>query len=454
MLNASEFFPAYEQLLVSRNIPAKSKAYYLRWATAWITAAGPDNPSGAQEFFQRIGRRANIQAWQFRQAVRAVAWFARDILRVPWAESFDWQGLADQAKPLEPDHRTIGRETIHVSEKTAPFAPSSALPDTDVEVSSICDETRRAIRIGGLSYATEQTYVHWNARFTRFCMARLKQTPKDAGAHGITAYLSYLALERNVSASTQKQALNAMVFLARKVFGQTDFTLEKPVPGHARRRPPIVLTRDEVQAVLAHLDNPWKLAAQLMYGSGLRLMEALRLRVKDIDFGQGTITVNDGKGAKHRIVPLPRALESRLKDHLAKESQKHISDLAGGCGEAHLSESLMRKYPKASREWPWQFLFPSATLCSHPRTGRIARYHVHEASMQRQFKEAVRKARLSKPATCHTLRHSFATHLLESGIDIRTVQDLLGHTDVSTTMIYLHVMKRPGAGGPSPLDMA
>ena len=270
----------------------------------------------------------------------------------------------------------------------------------------------------------------------------------------ISAYLSYLALERNVSSSTQKQALNAMVFLARKVFGQTDFTLDRPVQGHTQRRPPTVLTREEVQAVLAHLENPWKLAAQLMYGSGLRLMEALRLRVKDINFGQGTIIVNDGKGAKHRVVPLPRALESTLRDYLAKGAEKHAGDLAAGCGDAHLPEALSRKYPNASREWPWQFVFPSATLCPHPRTGRIARYHVHEVSMQRQFKEATRKARLSKPATCHTLRHSFATHLLESGTDIRTVQDLLGHADVSTTMIYLHVMRRPGAGAPSPLDMA
>jgi len=479
--DAPEIFPAYEHLLDARNIPAKAKPYYLRWAQAWITTVALDNLPATLDFFQSLGRRASLPAWQFQQAVRAVAWLARDILHIPWAASFDWRGLADQAKPLEPDHRTLGRESIHVPlAKVAPAVPAGPLPETVGEVARICDEIRRAVRLGGLSYATEQTYVHWNARFTRFCLIRLKQTPQDAGAHGITDYLSYLALERNVSASTQKQALNAMVFLTRKVFGQTEFTLEKPIPGHTQRRPPIVLTRDEIQAVLALLENPWKLAAQLMYGSGLRLMEALRLRVKDIDFGQGTIIVNDGKGAKHRVVPLPRALESRLKEHLAKEREKHANDLAGGCGEAHMPESLLRKYPNASREWPWQFLFPSATLCPHPRTGRIARYHVHDASMQRQFKAAVRKALLSKPATCHTLRHSFATHLLESGIDIatltlrlpsrlhhrpslvdtmryragvRTVQDLLGHTDVSTTMIYLHVMKRPGAGGPSPLDM-
>lgn len=452
--DALEIFPAYEQLLDARNIPAKAKPHYLRWAKAWVTTVEPHNPSTVQEFFQCLGRRATLPAWQFQQAVCAVAWFARDILHIPWAESFDWRGLADQAKPLEPDHRTHGRENIHVPPaKVAPAVPAGPLPETAEEVARICEEIRRAIRLGGLSFATEQTYVHWNARFTRFCLIRLKQTPQDAGSHGITAYLSYLALERNVSASTQKQALNAMVFLARKVFGQTEFTLEKPAPAHTKRRPPIVLTRGEVQGVLALLENPWKLAAQLMYGSGLRLMEALRLRVKDIEFGQGTIIVNDGKGAKHRVVPLPRALETRLKEHLGKEAQKHDDDLAGGCGEVHMPEALMRKYPNACREWPWQFLFPSATLCPHPRTGRIARYHVHEASMQRQFKDAVRKARLSKPATCHTLRHSFATHLLESGIDIRTVQDLLGHTDVSTTMIYLHVMKRPGAGGPSPLDM-
>ena len=189
-----------------------------------------------------------------------------------------------------------------------------------------------------------------------------------------------------------------------------------------------------------------------MYGSGLRLMEAMRIRVKDLDFGQGTITVHDGKGGKHRIVTLPKALETRLQAHLALLHEKHLQDLAVGAGDVHMPEALQRKWPNACREWCWQYLFPSATLCPHPRTGKVARYHLHDDSMARQLRQGVRKTGIPKRITSHTLRHSFATHLLESGTDIRTVQSLLGHADVSTTMIYLHVMKRPGAGAPSPLD--
>jgi site-specific recombinase XerD len=185
-------------------------------------------------------------------------------------------------------------------------------------------------------------------------------------------------------------------------------------------------TREEVRCVFAHLEDPWKLIAQVMYGSGLRLMEAMRLRVKDLDFGQGTITIHDGKNGKHRIVTLPAALEERFNHHLSRLREKHLQDLAVGAGDVHMPETLLRKWPNATREWCWQYLFASATLCPHPRTGRIARHHLHETSMQRQFKDAVRKAGIPKRATCHTMRHSFATHLLESGTDIRTVQSLMG----------------------------
>ena len=263
---------------------------------------------------------------------------------------------------------------------------------------------------------------------------------RPGGPAAITAYLDCLALERHVSPATQKQALNAMVFLTRKVFGIEDLTIEKPAAATGPRRPPVVLSRREVSAVFAHLEEPWKLAAQVMYGSGLRVIECMRLRVKDLDFDQETITIHDGKGGKHRVVPLPVALEVRLREHLGKARDKHLQDLAVGAGEVHLPEALGRKYPNACREWPWQYVF-------------AARHHLHEASMQRQFKNGIRKAAIPKAATSHCLRHSFATHLLQSGTDIRTVQDLMGHSSVETTMIYLHVMQRPGAGGPSPLDL-
>jgi len=443
------------QRLAELPIKPAAHGYYVRWAEAWTKALGHRSAEHTQAFFDALGRSAHIADWQFRQAVSAVRILAREILAIPWAATFDWQGLYDQARMLEPDHRTLGRENIQVrAELPAPSAGlSGPLPETGVEIDRITDALRRAIRLAGLAYATEQTYVHWNIRFTRFCLECLKQTPQDAVPPAITAYLDYLALERNVSAATQKQALNALVFLTKKVFAIEDFTIETPTHGHACRRPPVVLSRREIEAVLAHLDDPWKLAAQLMYGSGLRVIECMRLRVKDLDFDQGTITVHDGKGGKHRVVPLPLALEDRLKRYLVGIREKHQQDLAVGAGEVHMPESLTRKYSNAPTEWCWQYLFASATLCPHPHTGRVARHHIHEASMQRQFKTAVNKAAIPKLATSHCLRHSFATSLLQSGADIRTVQDLLGHSDVSTTMIYLHVIKRPGAGGPSPLDL-
>ncbi len=253
----ADFLSSYEELLDQRHVQAKAKPYFLRWAKTWFTTVDADTPSSTMEFFQTLGRRPNIPPWQFQQAVRAVSWLTRDILQIPWATSFDWRGLADQAKPLEDTHRTHGREATPVFAKIlSPASPSSPLPETEAEVCRVCDDIRRAIRLGGLSYATEETYVHWNARFTRFCLMRLKQTPQNAGTEAITRYLNYLALERNVSAATQKQALNAMVFLAPKAFGNAEFSLEKAIAGHTQRRPPIVVTRDEVQSIFCLSRRP------------------------------------------------------------------------------------------------------------------------------------------------------------------------------------------------------
>jgi hypothetical protein len=334
------------QRLAARSIKPAARDYYVRWAEAWTKALGHRSAERTQAFFDALGRTAHLADWQFRQAVDAIYILAHEILTLPWAAAYDWQGLADQAWALEPDHRTLGRENIpvravlpqsgsgilpqSVSGASRSASTSISLPDTDAEIDRIVTALRRSIRLAGLAYATEQTYIHWNIRFTRFCLECLKQPPQDAGTPALTAYLSYLALERNVSDSTQNQALNAMVFLTRKVFGVEEFTIDKPAHGHIYRRPPIVLSRREITAILAHLDTPWSLAAQLMFGSGLRLMECLRLRAKDFNFDQGTITIHDGKGNKHRVVPLPQALEDTLKDHLAKARDKHLRDLAVG----------------------------------------------------------------------------------------------------------------------------
>lgn len=447
------------QLFLQRlvEIPVKQTArdYYVRWAESWTKARGNRSPEATRNYFDALSRSTSIADWQMRQAIDAVRILAVDVLALPWALAFDWQGLEDQARGHEAGHRAFGRESVPVrpSAPELPPAPVEPLPPLEGEIEHLADAMRRAIRLAGLAYATEQTYVGWVVRFVRFCLLSLKRTPRHAGPPAIGAYLDHLALERNISPATQSQALNALAFLTKKVFGITDFELDQFIPARGRRRPPTVMTRDEARSVIAQLQDPWKLAAELMYGSGLRLAECLALRVKDLDFGQGTIAIHDGKGGKHRVVPLPRSLEPRLGAHLDRIQEKHLQDLPLGAGDVHMPESLLRKWPNATRELAWQYLFASATLCPHPRTGRVARHHLHETSMQRQFKDAVRRAGLTKRVTCHTMRHCFATHLLESGMDIRTVQSLMGHGSVETTMIYLHVMKRPGAGGQSPLDL-
>ncbi len=454
--NISQARHRFIQRIAELPIKPTARDYYIQWAESWTKARGHHSPERTHAYFDALTRSTRLTDWQFRQAVDAARVLACDVLAVPWASGFDWRGLSDQARSLEPDHRTLARETIRVRASLPPSPTPSPeqVADAETELKRLIDSLRRIIRIKNMVMATEETYVHWNCRFIRFCFQMLGQSPQIIGPPAITAYLDFLALERNVSPATQKQALNAMAFLMKNVLGIEEFTLDHITPARGARRPPVVMTREEVRSVFARMEDPWKLIAQVMYGSGLRLMEAMRLRVKDLDFGQGTITIHDGKGGRHRVVTLPVALEQRLQQHLDRLREKHLQDLPVGAGDVHMPESLMRKWPNATREWCWQYLFASATLCPHPRTGRIARHHLHESSMQRQFKDAVRKAGVPKRATCHTLRHSFATHLLESGTDIRTVQSLMGHSSVETTMIYLHVMKRPGAGGPSPLDLS
>jgi integron integrase len=313
----------------------------------------------------------------------------------------------------------------------------------------LLDRVRDALRVRHMSLRTEKSYVNWIRRYILF---HAKKHPKEMGEAEINAFLTHLAVEHRVSASTQTQALCALLFLYRTVLGREVGELEGLVRARRRRKLPVVLTQEEVKSVLSRLQGDDRLFLSLLYGTGMRLAEALRLRVKDIDFSYDQIVVRDGKGAKDRVTMLPASLKSELAAHLKKVKRLHEADLREGRGKVHLPYALDRKYPGAAGEWGWQYAFPAPTFSQDPRSGERRRHHLHERGIQRAFHAAVREAGIVKPATCHTLRHSFATHLLMSGYDIRTVQEILGHKSVQTTMIYTHVLNRGGRGVQSPID--
>ena len=314
----------------------------------------------------------------------------------------------------------------------------------------LLDRVRDAVRLKNYSYRTEKAYVNWVKCYILF---HKKRHPEEMGRDEIEAFLTHLAVEGNVAASTQNQALSALLFLYNEVLHKPlkyvdVIWAKKPV------RLPVVLTKKEVSAVIKHLSGDSLLIAQLLYGSGLRLTECLRLRVQDVDFGQKILFVRDGKGQKDRTTTFPEVVISPIQSHLRTVKQLHHGDLQQGFGYAPLPTALARKYPSAETEWLWQFVFPSANLSKNPRGAdeKLYRYHLHESTVQRSVRRAGKLAKIGKRVTPHTFRHSFATHLLEAGYDIRTIQELLGHKDVKTTMIYTHVANRGALGVRSPLD--
>lgn len=314
---------------------------------------------------------------------------------------------------------------------------------------TLLGQVRRAIRLRHYSRRTEEAYVWWVRRYVRFCGVR---HPRELGSADVTRFLTSLAIDNHVSASTQNQALSALVFLYGEVLELPVGWLTAMVRAKRPARVPVVLAREEVRAVFAHLRGTAKLVAEVLYGTGLRLLEGLQLRVKDVDFAENQIVVRGGKGDKDRVTMLPSTLKGKLLHHLADVRRVHEADVAEGAGWVVLPGALGRKYPEAGREWGWQWVFPATKPYEDRHTGQRRRHHLHESVIQRAFREAVRAEGLTKRASCHTLRHSFATHLLETGYDIRTVQELLGHRDVRTTMIYTHVLRRGGMGVKSPMD--
>lgn len=308
-------------------------------------------------------------------------------------------------------------------------------------------QLREAIRLKHYSLSTERTYVDWCKRFSLF---HGKKHPQFMGTAEVREYLTYLAVDKNVTASTQNQALNAIVFMYKHVL-RIELAEIKAVRAKRSQRLPEFFTRPEIDAIMDRLKGVYLIMVSLMYGSGLRLMECLRLRIKDIDFEGGRIVVRQGKGDKDRVVPLPSSTVDRLKRHLTEVKEIHEQELREGFGTVELPNGLARKYPNAPREWGWQYVFPAAKRSKDPRSEEIRRHHIHETAVQKIINRTIRAAKITKHSSCHTFRHSFATHLLQNGTDIRTIQELLGHSDVKTTMIYTHVIGQ-GAIVRSPLD--
>ncbi|MDD2834118.1 MAG: integron integrase [Methylotenera sp.] len=314
----------------------------------------------------------------------------------------------------------------------------------------LLDQVVARIRVKHYSRRTEQAYVDW---IKRYILHHGKRHPKEMGSEQVEDFLSFLAVSRNVSASTQNQAKSALLFLYKEVLGIELPWLDNVTQAKVPKRLPVVLTKEEVQAMLNRLDGTMWLIASLLYGSGLRVMECLRLRVKDVDLARREILVREGKGFKDRVTMLPVSLVEPLKQHLLKVQALHHEDLSAGYGDVFMPMALDRKYPGGGKAWAWQYVFPSVKLSVDPRSNKVRRHHADEKTVQRAVKKAVSLTGMTKLATPHTLRHSFATHLLEGGYDIRTVQELLGHSDVSTTMIYTHVLNKGGRGVSSPLDV-
>ncbi len=316
-------------------------------------------------------------------------------------------------------------------------------------MSKLLEQTRSLIRTRHMSIRTEETYINWIRQYILF---HHKKHPSELSNKDLTAFLSHLAVERKVAASTQNQALSAILFLYREVLNLELGWVTDVVRAERPKRLPVVFTREEAQSVLLRFTGTKWLMASLLYGSGLRLMECVRLRVKDVDFGSNQIVVREGKGEKDRVGILPLPLVEPLRQQFGHVKALHEVDVRAGFGQVHLPHALGRKYVNADRELKWQYVFPASKRSVDPRSGREQRHHVAETVLQRAVKDAIKATGINKAASCHTFRHSFATHLLEAGYDIRTVQELLGHADVSTTMIYTHVLNRGGKGVKSPLE--
>jgi integron integrase len=420
-----EILPDFQTFLLTRKlVPEKNVYFYALWAKKFINFCNKNPQPGGKLafdlFIQSLKDTDSVRDWQLHQAERAV--------RLYMTEFKGYFAVVDDIK-----------------------AEISGLSEFDIE--SVLSELRRVIRLKHYSYSTERTYVDWADRFYKYVQDTRGSDTSPLRDDDIRQFLSHLAIKQRVSSSTQNQAFNAILFLFRYVFNKNVGALTDTVRAKRGSKLPVVLTMDEIQALFSNIEGDGALMAKLLYGAGLRLMELARLRIQDIDFGLNTITVRDGKGAKDRTTILPVAVKLELSSHLAFVRELHERDLASGIGVVYLPDALDRKYPNAGREWKWQYVFPASNLSVDPRSGKIRRHHISDTTIQSAIKTAAQKAAINKRVTVHTLRHSFATHLLMNGVNIREIQALLGHKNVETTMIYTHVLKGLSNAPQSPLDM-
>ena len=384
-----------------------------------------------------------FQWWQKRQCIDAIRLLFLSI-RAPLCRQIDWEYFKMSCKELEVDHPTLARNNL----------PLRKHHDNDVDMrggdhAEELEKLTRVVRANGYSIRTEQTYTHWLNRFLRFCK---NARSGNIDNQSVIAYLSYLSAERSVAPATQALALNAISFYFKSVLNQELGELSDFVKAKRREKLPVGLSTEEVSAMLGALTGVQLALVSLLYGCGLRLMEAVRLRVQDIDFSYQQVIIRNGKGNKERVVPLPVKLVEPLKAHLSRIKAQHSEDLDLGYGSVYMPAELVKKYGKSDKQWVWQYLFPSIKLSVDPRTMSVRRHHLCERSLQRLVCDTGRKLEIAKRVTCHTFRHSFATHQLERGMDIRTLQQLLGHADVSTTMIYTHTANFSKGKTSSPLD--
>lgn len=441
--------------LKQRGVEPQFANFYRGWILNFFKFLKPKKFSEATEidaqlFLGNLAKEGK-KDWQLRQAEEALRVFYQEVAQLKWARDWPLNLLADIRSHLEDGEQgagDIGRRPT--PEIVADFTGRDDRGVLQKRYEGFLDAVIEALRVERYAYRTEQTYADWVRRFLIFSAPASREALRWGDA---AEYLRYLTLQRRVSVSTMNQALSALQFLFKAVLKQKSEGMENVRRPARSQHVPTVLTREEVRELLGLMEGTGKLMAGLMYGSGLRVLECVRLRVKDVDFGNGYIVVRAGKGDKDRRVPLPKSLIPELKEQLKIARGRWEKDAALGVEGVFLPEALSVKVPKAEGEWGWYWLFPAESLSDDPWTGKVRRHHVGENGVQQLVKRCALRAGLTKVVTPHTLRHSFATHLLEAGSDIRTVQELLGHADVSTTMIYTHVMNKPGVAVESPLDV-